>query len=605
MTAWSLAQIALALGVLVLAAIPLGRYMARVYEGQPTFLDRVLGPLERALYRASGVDPEKEHDWKAYALAMLAFHVVGFLAVYLLQRLQGMLPLNPDGLGAVEPTSAFNTAVSFMTNTNWQGYGGETTMSYLTQMLALTVQNFVSAASGMAILVALIRGLTRRATGAIGNFWVDLVRTTVYILLPLSLVLALALVSQGVVQTFRGHATATLIEATHAGDGSTVTEQQIAVGPAASQIAIKQLGTNGGGFFNVNSAHPFENPTPLSNFLETLSILLISAALCLTFGHMVRDRRQGWALLAAMFLVLIPAILICTSYEQAGNPLLASLGVDQHASTSPRGGRARPCAPAPPPAKPNPATLAAVQAGGNMEGKEQRFGIASSTLWATYTTAASNGSVNSMHDSYTPLGGLVPLVMMQLGEVIFGGVGSGLYGMLVFVVVAVFAAGLMVGRTPEYLGKKIEPFEMKMAAIAILAMPLAVLIGTAVAVLATGGLATIVNPGVHGYSEVLYAFSSAGNNNGSAFAGLGANTPFYNLTLGLAMLTGRFIIALPVLALAGSLAAKRVSTASAGTLPTHTPMFVGWLVAVVLIVGGLTFFPALALGPIVEHLMLH
>ena len=579
MTAWSLAQIALALGVLVLAAVPLGRYMARVYEGQPTVLGRALGPLERLIYRASGIDPAEEMDWKGYALAMLAFHVVGFLAVYLLQRFQGMLPFNPDGLGAVEPTSAFNTAVSFMTNTNWQGYGGETTMSYLTQMLALTVQNFVSAASGMAVLVALIRGLTRRTTGVIGNFWVDMVRSTVHVLLPLSLVLALALVSQGTVQTFRGHATATLVEATHDADGKAVTDQQIAVGPVASQLAIKQLGTNGGGFFNVNSAHPFENPTPLSNFLETLAILLIAAALCLTFGQMVRDRRQGWALLAAMFVVLIPAIVICTSYEQRGNPLLTPLGVDQ--------------------------TATAVQPGGNMEGKEQRFGIASSTIWASYTTAASNGSVNSMHDSYTPLGGLVPLVLMQLGEVIFGGVGSGLYGMLVFVVVAVFAAGLMVGRTPEYLGKKIEPFEMKMAAIAILAMPLAVLIGAAIALLAPGGTATIFNPGPHGYSEVLYAFSSAGNNNGSAFAGLGANTPFYNVMLGLAMLIGRFVIKVPVIALAGSLAAKRTSAASVGTLPTHTPMFIGWLVAVVLIVGGLTFFPALALGPIVEHLMLH
>jgi K+-transporting ATPase ATPase A chain len=579
MTAWSLVQIALALGFLVLAAVPLGRYTARVYEGQPTFLGRALGPIERLLYRASGVDPEREMDWKAYALAMLAFHAVGFLAVYLLQRFQGMLPLNPDGLGAVEPTSAFNTAVSFMTNTNWQGYGGESTLSYLTQMLALAVQNFVSAASGMAILVALIRGLTRRTAAAIGNFWVDLVRSTVYILLPLSLVLALALVSQGVVQTFRGHATATLVEAARDVDGTPVTEQRIAVGPVASQIAIKQLGTNGGGFFNVNSAHPFENPTPLTNLLETLSILLIAAALCLTFGHMVGDRRQGWALLAAMFVVLVPALLAATWSEQRGNPLLPPLGVDASAS----------------PAQP----------GGNMEGKEQRFGIASSAIWAVWTTAASNGSVSSMHDSYTPIGGLVPLVLIQLGEVIFGGVGSGLYGMLVFVVLAVFSAGLMVGRTPEYLGKKIEPFEMKMAAIAILAMPLTVLVGTAVAVLAPGGTTTIFNPGAHGYSEVLYAFSSAGNNNGSAFAGLGANTPFYNVTLGLAMLVGRFAIAVPVLALAGSLAAKKVSAASAGTLPTHTPMFVGWLVAVVVIVGGLTFFPALALGPIVEHLMLH
>ncbi|MCU0291832.1 MAG: potassium-transporting ATPase subunit KdpA [Thermoanaerobaculaceae bacterium] len=579
MTAWSLAQITLALGVLLLAAVPLGRHMARVYEGQPTLLGRPLRPLERWLYRWSGVDPEKEMEWKAYALAMLAFHLVGFGAVYLLQRFQGVLPLNPDGLGAVEPTSAFNTAVSFVTNTNWQGYGGETTMSHLTQMLALTVQSFVSAGSGMALLVALIRGLTRRSTREIGNFWVDMTRSTLYVLLPLSLVLALALVSQGVVQTFRGHATATLVEAAQGSDGSPATEQRIAVGPVASQIAIKQLGTNGGGFFNANSAHPFENPTPLSNLLETLSILLIPAALCLTFGIMVRDRRQGWALLAAMLVVLVPAILLTTAFEQGGNPALTAAGADQHAS--------------------------AHQPGGNMEGKEARFGIASSTTWAAFTTAASNGSVNSMHDSYTPLGGLVPLVLMQLGEVIFGGVGSGLYGMLVLVIIAVFAAGLMVGRTPEYLGKKIEPFEMKMAAIAILAMPLAVLVGAAIAVALPAGTATIANPGPHGFSEVLYAFSSAGNNNGSAFAGLGANTPFYNVMLGLAMLVGRFVIKVPVIALAGSLAAKKIAASGAGTLPTHTPMFVGWLLAVVIIVGGLTFFPALALGPIVEHLMLH
>ena len=578
MTAWSLVQILLVLGVLVAAAIPLGRYMARVYEGQPTLFGRALGPLERLIYRLGGVDPEKEMDWKAYALAMLAFHLVGFLAVYLLQRLQGMLPLNPDGVAAVEPTSAFNTAVSFVTNTNWQGYGGEYTMSYLTQMQALTVQNFVSAASGMAVLVALIRGLTRRQAMQIGNFWVDLTRSMVHVLLPLSFVLALVLVSQGTVQTLGAHATATLVQATQDGEGKPVAEQAIALGPAASQIAIKQLGTNGGGFFNVNSAHPLENPTPLSNFLETLAILLISAALCLTFGHMVRDRRQGWALLAAMLVMLVPAILMCTVFEQGGNPTLTRLGADQRASVS--------------------------QPGGNMEGKEARFGIASSAMWAAATTAASNGSVNSMHDSYTPLGGLVPLVLIQLGEVVFGGVGSGLYGMLVFVVVAVFAAGLMVGRTPEYLGKKIEPFEMKMAAIAILAMPIAVLLGTAIAVLAPGGLATIFNPGVHGFSEVMYAFSSAGNNNGSAFAGLGANTPFYNLMLGIAMLVGRFLIQVPVIALAGSLASKKAAATSVGTLPTHTPMFILWLVAAVLIVGGLTFFPTLALGAIVEHLML-
>jgi potassium-transporting ATPase potassium-binding subunit len=579
MTAVALAQIGIALAVLVLAAIPLGRTMARVYEGQPTILGRALGPLERLIYRVAGVDPAREMDWRSYALAMLAFHLVGFLAVYVLQRVQGFLPLDPDRLGAVEPTSAFNTAASFMTNTNWQGYGGETTMSPLTQMLGLTVQNFVSAASGMAVLIALVRGLTRRQAEEIGNYWVDLVRSAVYILLPLSLLLAVTLVSQGVVQTFHGRATGALLQPTHDTSGKLVTEQQIAVGPAASQIAVKQLGTNGGGFFNVNSAHPFENPTPLSNFLETLAILLIPAALCLTFGHMVRDRRQGWALLAAMFVVLLPAIFLCTAAEQRGNPAMASLGVDQRPS--------------------------ALQSGGNMEGKEVRFGIASSTIWATETTAASNGSVDSMHDSYTPLGGLVPLAMIDLGEVVFGGVGSGLYGMLVFVIVAVFAAGLMVGRTPEYLGKKIEPYDMKMAAIAILAMPIAVLVGTAIAVVSPAGLAGVANPGPHGFSEILYAFSSAGNNNGSAFAGIAADTPFYNLMLGIAMLTGRFLVKLPVLALAGSLAGKKIAAASAGTLPTHTPMFVGWLVAVILIVGGLTFFPAFALGPIVEHLLLH
>jgi K+-transporting ATPase ATPase A chain len=522
---------------------------------------------------------------------MLAFSLVGWLFAYLIQRLQGLLPANPDQLPAVDPYLAFNTAVSFVTNTNWQAYGGEATMSYLTQMAALTVQNFVSAASGIAVLVALIRGLTRRSAGTIGNYWADLVRATVYVLLPLSVVLALVLVSQGVVQTLEAHRTAALVEpvsygrpATDAAGNAasetvTVTQQSLAVGPVASQVAIKQLGTNGGGYFNVNSAHPFENPTPLSNFLETIAILLIPAALCLTFGSMVKDRRQGWALLAAMLIIFIPLLVLALQQEQHGNPLLTALGADQEVS--------------------------ATQAGGNMEGKEVRFGISASALWASATTAASNGSVNAMHDSYTPLGGLVPMFLIQLGEVVFGGVGSGLYGMLVFVIVAVFAGGLMVGRTPEYLGKKIEPFEMKMAAIAILVMPIVVLVATAVAVVTRAGTGSIANPGAHGFSEVLYAFSSAGNNNGSAFAGLAANTPFYNLATGLAMLFGRFLIKVPVIALAGSLAAKKIVPPSSGTLPTHTPVFVGWLVAVVLIVGGLTFFPALALGPIVEHLMLH
>jgi len=586
-----IAQIVLFFGVLLALALPLGLFMALVFEGRRTFLHPVLGPVERLIYRLTGVNPETEMGWKTYAGAMLAFSLVGWLFAYFIQRLQGLLPLNPGQMPAVNPYLAFNTAVSFSTNTNWQAYGGEMTMSYLTQMAALTVQNFVSAASGIAVLVTLIRGLTRRSVGTIGNYWADLVRATVYVLLPLSAVLALALISQGVVQTLSAHRTAALLEpvsyvrlmtdaaGNDVSETVTVTQQSLAVGPVASQIAIKQLGTNGGGFFNVNSAHPFENPTPLSNFFETLAILLISAALCLTFGAMVKDRRQGWALLAAMFIIFIPFLILALQQEQRGNSLLTALGVDQKAS--------------------------ATQAGGNMEGKEVRFGISASALWASATTAASNGSVNSMHDCYTPLGGLVPMFLIQLGEVVFGGVGSGLYGMLVFVIVAVFAGGLMVGRTPEYLGKKIEPFEMKMAAIAILVMPIVVLGATAVAVITRAGTGSTVNPGPHGFSEVLYAFSSAGNNNGSAFAGLAANTTFYNLATGLAMLVGRFLIMVPVIALAGSLAAKKIVPPSSGTLPTHTPVFVVWLVAVVLIVGGLTFFPALALGPIVEHLMLH
>jgi K+-transporting ATPase ATPase A chain len=498
-------------------------------------------------------------------------------------------------LGPVSAESSFNTAVSFATNTNWQGYGGETTMSYLTQMLGLTVQNFVSAATGMAVLVALIRGFVRRNADGIGNFWVDLTRSTLYILLPLAFVLALVQVSQGVVQTFSPYHTVPLLQAVEydapAADASgqpvqdaagnpvtekvRQTEQVIAVGPAASQVAIKQLGTNGGGFFNVNSAHPLENPTPLSNFLELLAILLIPAALCYTFGKMVGDTRQGWAILAAMTIVFVALLAACGWAEQAGNPRFAAMGVDTSAS--------------------------AQQAGGNMEGKEARFGIAASALWATATTAASNGSVNSMHDSFTPLGGLVPMWLMQLGEVIFGGVGSGLYGMIVFAIIAVFVAGLMIGRTPEYLGKKIEVFEMKMASLVILIPPAVVLLGTAIAVSVDPGRSSVANPGVHGFSEILYAFSSAGNNNGSAFAGLSANTPFYNTMLGLAMFFARYWLLVPTLAIAGSLAAKRSVPAGAGTLPTHTPLFVALLIGTVLLVGALTFLPALALGPIVEH----
>ena len=564
--------------VLILLAKPVGSYMASVYEGH-SVVNRVFAPVERLFYRLIGTREDLEMNWKTYALAMLAFNAFGLLVVFLLQRVQASLPFNPAAMGAVSPDSAFNTAISFASNTNWQGYGGETTMSYLTQMAGLTVQNFVSAATGMAILIALIRGLARRTTQVIGNFWVDLTRTILYILLPLSIIGALLLVSQGVVQTFDNYQTAQLVESVQDADGNTVTDQVIAVGPAASQIIIKQLGTNGGGFFNVNSSHPLENPTPLSNFVEMLAILLIPAALCYTFGKMVGDTRQGWALLAAMTIIFVALLGVTVYAEQGGNPSYPAV-VDQTASD--------------------------IQSGGNMEGKEARFGIVNSALWATATTAASNGSVNSMHDSYTPLGGLIPMWLIQLGEVIYGGVGSGLYGMLMFAIVAVFVAGLMVGRTPEYLGKKIEAYEMKMASIAILVPPVMVLLGTAVAVATQTGVESIFNaqPAAHGFSEVLYAFSSAGNNNGSAFAGLGANTPFYNTALGIAMLFARYWVALPALAIAGSLARKKLVPAGEGTLPTHTPLFIIMLIGVVIIVGALTFFPALALGPIVEHLIM-
>lgn len=578
MTNNSITQIALFLGVLLACVKPLGWYMARVYQGEVPRLARCLMPLERLLMRCCGRDAGGEMNWKQYATAVLSFSLVSFVAVYGLQRVQGFLPLNPEGLPNVSPDSSFNTAISFVTNTNWQGYGGETTMSYLTQMLALTVQNFVSAAVGMAVLVALVRGFTQAEAATIGNFWVDLVRGVLYILLPLSFVLAVVLVSQGVVQTFDRYQEVTLLESAVDVEGQPVTTQKIAVGPAASQVAIKQLGTNGGGFFNVNSAHPLENPTPLSNFLEMLAILLIPAALCFTFGEMVGDRRQGWAILTAMGVVFVPLLVAVVFAEQQGNQKLTSLGIDQLASVS--------------------------QPGGNMEGKEARFGVTNSGMWSVVTTAASNGAVNSMHDSFTPLGGLVPMWLMQLGEIIFGGAGSGLYGMLVFAVVAVFISGLMVGRTPEFLGKKIGAFEMKMAALVIMLPCATVLVGTAIGVATDAGRATIFNPGPHGFSEVLYAFSSASNNNGSAFAGLGANNPFYNGMLGLAMFIGRFWVMLPVLAIAGSLAAKKKIPNGPGTLPTHTPLFVGMLVAVVIVVGALSFFPALALGPIVEHLQI-
>jgi K+-transporting ATPase ATPase A chain len=571
-------QFALYLVALTVLALPLGRYMANVLGGRRTFLDGALGPLERVLYRLAGVQPDVEMPWPRYAIAMLVFNVAGLLLVYAIQRMQAVLPLNPAHLPAVSWHLAFNTAVSFATNTNWQSYGGETTLSYFTQMVALTVQNFVSAATGIAVLAALIRGLARNSATTIGNFWVDLTRSTLYILLPLSLVLAVVLVSQGVVQTFHPTQRVALVQPTVDDKHQPLTTQDVAVGPAASQIAIKQLGTNGGGFYNVNSAHPFENPTPLSNFLEMLAILVISAGLCFSFGEMVKDQRQGWAIFATMTVLFIVFAVPCLLAEQAGNPHLTPLGADQHAS--------------------------AVQSGGNMEGKEARFGIVNSAIWATATTSASNGSVNAMHDSFTPLGGLVPMVMMQLGEVVYGGVGSGLYGMLMFAIAAVFIAGLMVGRTPEYLGKKIEAYEMKMASLVILIPPISVKLGTALGVAAAAGRAGIFNPGTHGFSEVLYAFSSASNNNGSAFAGLGANNPFYDLALAVVMLLGRYWLAIPTLAIAGSLAAKKKVPVGAGTLPTHTPLFVVLLIATVLIVGALAFFPALALGPIVEHLLM-
>ena len=572
MTAIGIFQIGLFVLVLLALVRPLGTYMARVYEGKSTFgLDRVVGPVERLIYRLAGVRADAEMGWKAYAVALLLFNLLGVLAVYAVQRLQALLPLNPQNLPAVAPDLSFNTAVSFATNTNWQSYSGEVAMSYLTQMLGLTVQNFVSAATGMAVLVALVRGLARRQAAAVGNFWVDLTRGTLYILLPLSFVLAVALVSQGVVQTFSPYKTVGLVQPYTDDDGARVETQTLALGPAASQVAIKQLGTNGGGFFGVNSAHPFENPTPLSNVLQCLAILLIPASLCYTFGRMVGDTRQGWAVLAAMTLIFVPLTFACYWAEQAGNPAIESVGV--------AGG------------------------GGNMEGKEARFGVASSALWAAATTAASNGSVNSMHDSYTPLGGLVPMWLMQLGEVVFGGVGSGLYGMLVFAIIAVFVAGLMVGRTPEYLGKKVEAFEMKMASLVILIPPAVVLLGAAVAVSTGSGRGAVQDPGPHGFSEVLYWASSTGNNNGSAFAGLGTNNLLYNVAGGLLMLLSRYWLIVPVLAIAGSLAAKKHVPPSGGTLPTHTPLFVTLLVGTVLLVGALTFIPALALGPVVEHLI--
>ena len=576
-------QIFLFFAVVLLLAKPLGSYMARVYEGKRIIgLSRIFGPTERVIYRLGGVDPESEMGWKGYAANVLVFSAIGFLFLYLLQRVQAWLPGGPAGTGNVSPGLSFNTAVSFMTNTNWQAYAGESTMKYVTQMVGLTVQNFVSAAVGMAVVIAFIRGFSRRSSDKLGNFWVDMTKSTLYILLPLSFILAVALLSQGVVQTLHPSQTVQLVQPYVNAQGQTITTQTIAVGPAASQIAIKQLGTNGGGFFNANSSHPFENPTPFSNFLEMVAIILIPAALCYTFGRMVGNKKQGWAVLAAMTIMLIGMVAAAYYFEQQGVPQEAAAGAQLHAV----------------------ATTATAQPGGNMEGKEVRFGIANSALWAAVTTGASNGSVNSMHDSFTPLGGMVPLLMIHFGEVVFGGVGSGLYVMLIFAIVAVFIAGLMVGRTPEYLGKKIEMYEMKMASLVLLIPVLAILVGTGLGVAIGAGRAGIANPGPHGLSEILYAFTSAVGNNGSAFAGLSANTTFYNTALGIAMLIGRFWILVPALAIAGSLGKKKHIPESAGTLRTDGPMFVGLLIAVVIVVAALSFIPALALGPIVEHLIM-
>ncbi len=559
-------QIAFYSAVLFALTKPLGIYMHRVFEGTRQPFPRSFGPVERALYRLSGVDPRHGQTWQQYTLALLAFSLVGLLVTYAIQRLQPFLPLNPQGMGPVEASSAFNTAASFTTNTNWQGYSGETTMSYFTQMAGLAWHNFVSAAVGIAVAIALIRGIVHRGgsgdTPTLGNFWVDLVRGTLYLLLPLSLVVALVLISQGAIQNFSPYVEAHTLEGA---------KQTVAMGPLASQEAIKMLGTNGGGFFNANSAHPYENPNPLTNFVELFLILWISAALTYTYGRMVKDQRQGWVLWAAMFFFFAVGIAVCYRAESAGNAAFRGLAVSQPA--------------------------------GNMEGKEVRFGIANSALWAVATTDASNGSVNAMHDSFTPLGGMVPLFDIQLGEVVFGGVGSGLYGMLVFAILAVFIAGLMVGRTPEFLGKKIEAYEVKLAAIFILIMPFLILGGTAWAAVASYGVSSLNNNGPHGFTELLYAFSSGAGNNGSAFAGLNANTPFWNTALGITMIFGRFAMIVPVMAIAGSLARKKVVPASAGSFPTDGALFGGLLIGVVLIVGALTFFPALSLGPVVEHFL--
>lgn len=570
MTANGILQILIFFGLVLLVVKPLGGYMAKLFTGERTFLAKVLGPIERLIYKTCGIDPKQEHHWTTYTVAMLLFNLMGMLVLFLLQRLQDVLPFNPQGLGPVPPELSFNTAVSFVTNTNWQSYGGESTMGYLVQMAGLTVQNFLSAATGIAVAVALIRGFARNSAQTIGNFWTDLVRGVLYLLLPICVIYSLVLVWQGVPQNLDPYTSATTIE------GAT---QTIAQGPVASQEAIKMLGTNGGGFFNANSAHPYENPTPLSNLLQMFSIFAIGAGLTYTFGTMVGNTKQGWGIFAAMSILFFMGVGLAYPAEGAGNPAFARSGVDMSASE--------------------------LQAGGNMEGKEVRFGIANSALFATVTTDASCGAVNAMHDSFTPLGGLVPILNMELGEVIVGGVGAGLYGILLFAILAVFIAGLMVGRTPEYLGKKIESKEIKMAVMAlILVLPLTILGFTALASVHPDGIKGPLNSGPHGFSEILYAFVSSTANNGSAFSGLTANTPFYNTTLGFAMLFGRFLIIIPALAIAGSLVKKQISPASAGTFPTTGPLWVGLLVGIILIVGGLTFFPALALGPVVDHLMM-
>ncbi len=598
MTSGSLALIIVFLTVVLLCVKPLGLYMANVMEGKPIWPLRVCAPLERLVYRLSGIDPSESMGWKKYAIALVLFNALGALMVYALQRLQLWLPLNPQKFANVSPDSSFNTAVSFITNTNWQAYSGETTMSYATQMCGLAVQNFLSAATGIVVAIVLVRGFVRHNASSIGNFFVDLTRATLYVLLPLAVVFALALASQGVVQNFSAYKDVTTLEqltyqqpkVDAAGNpvkdkaGNPVMEnvttqtETLPMGPMASQESIKELGTNGGGFLNANSAHPYENPTPISNFLEMLAILLIPAALTYTFGRMVGDTRQGWAILAAMLVLFLGMLSIAVTSEQAGNPRIAKLGVEQSATV--------------------------LQPGGNMEGKEARFGIGASALFATATTGTSCGAVNSMHDSFMPLGGMVPLFNMMMGEVVFGGVGTGLYSMLIFAVIGVFIAGLMIGRTPEYLGKKIEAFEMKMSSVAILVMPFIVLFGAAVGVSTLAGQAGASNPGAHGFSEILYAFTSAANNNGSAFGGINANTVFYNSALGLVMWFGRYWPIIAVLAIAGALASKKRVPVTSGTMLTYGPTFVVLLIGTVLLVGALTFVPALALGPVVEHLML-